>query len=223
MSSEESVTPRSGPTTPLPLSDRPSCYSSSSASDIDTLNPNSIEEDELVMKLKSSHTWEQEEAVISFRKLTRTRCEETRSVMHLSGFQESQEHAAGALFSLALDDQNKTAIGSNRAKLVKLGAVQALFGMVKTGHMTGRILLILVTWQPPEGRAAMLDGVQWEWLAKEAAAEDLLIQVEEMWEVKGSHKARKILEVLRQKDEEEEEVDWEKLLLNSDDDISQTR
>lgn len=27
------------------------------------------------------------------------------------GFPESQEHAAGALFSLALDDQNKTAIG----------------------------------------------------------------------------------------------------------------
>ncbi|MCD9558415.1 hypothetical protein HAX54_015778 [Datura stramonium] len=343
-SSEESVTPRSGPTTPLPLSDRPSCYSSSSASDIDTLNPNSIEEDELVMKLKSSHTWEQEEAVISFRKLTRTR-EETRfqlctprilstlralitskyasvqvnSVAVLvnlslenrnkvkivrsgivpplidvlkSGFQESQEHAAGALFSLALDDQNKTAIGvlgalppllhalrsesertrhdsalalyhlslvqSNRAKLVKLGAVQALFGMVKTGHMTGRILLILCNLAASsEGRAAMLDGGAVEWfvcmlrrgefdsestrenclaalyglshgglrfkgLAKEAAAEDLLIQVEEMGSERVKDKARKILEVLRQKDEEEEEVDWEKLL-NSDDDISQTR
>ncbi|KAK4367505.1 hypothetical protein RND71_011297 [Anisodus tanguticus] len=231
-SSEESVTPTSGPT-------------SSSASDVDTLNSNSIEEDELVVKLKSSHISEQEEGVISFRKLTRTR-EETRvqlctpsilsalrvlitsryaslqviSVAALvnlslenrnkvkivrsgivpplidvlkSGVQESQEHVAGALFSLALDDQNKTAIGvlgalppllhavcsesertrhdlalalyhlslvqSNRVKLVKLGAVQVLLGMVKTGHMMGRILLILCNLAASsEGRAAMLDG-----------------------------------------------------------------
>lgn len=332
-SSEESVTPRSGPT----------CYSSSSASEVDTLNSNSIEEDELVVKLKSSHVSEQEEAVISFRKLTRTR-EETRfqlctprilsalrvlitsryasvqvnsvaALVNLSlenrnkvkvvrsgivpplidvlkgGFQESQEHAAGALFSLALDDQNKTAIGvlgalppllhalrsesertrhdsalalyhlsliqSNRVKLVKLGAVQALLGMVKTGHMTSRILLILCNLaSSSEGRAAMLDGgavecfvcmlrrgafdsestrenclaalyglsrggLRFKGLAKEAAAEELLVQVEEMGSERAKDKARKILEVLRQKDEEEEEVDWEKLL-NSDDDISQT-
>ncbi|KAM3286646.1 U-box domain-containing protein 40 [Capsicum chacoense] len=334
VSSEESVTPRSGPT----------CYSSSSASDVDNLNTSSIEEDELVGKLKSSNVSEQEEAVISFRKLTRTR-EDTRfglctprvlsalrvlitsryasvqvnSVAALvnlslenrnkvkivrsgivpclidvlkSGFQESQEHVAGALFSLALDDQNKTAIGvlgalppllhalrsdsertrhdstlalyhlslvqSNRAKLVKLGAVQALLGMVKTGHMMGRILLILCNLAvSSEGRAAMLDGgavecfvcmlrkgefdsestrenclaalyglshggLRFKGLAKEAAAEELLIQVEEMGSQRAKEKARKILEVLRQKDEEEEEVDWEKLL-NSDDDTSQTR
>ncbi|KAM3363929.1 U-box domain-containing protein 40 [Capsicum galapagoense] len=334
VSSEESVTPRSGPT----------CYSSSSASDVDNLNTSSIEEDELVGKLKTSNVSEQEEAVISFRKLTRTR-EETRfglctprvlsalrvlitsryasvqvnSVAALvnlslenrnkvkivrsgivpclidvlkSGFQESQEHVAGALFSLALDDQNKTAIGvlgalppllhalrsdsertrhdstlalyhlslvqSNRAKLVKLGAVQALLGMVKTGHMMGRILLILCNLAvSSEGRAAMLDGgavecfvcmlrkgefdsestrenclaalyglshggLRFKGLAKEAAAEELLIQVEEMGSQRAKEKARKILEVLRQKDEEEEEVDWEKLL-NSDDDTSQTR
>ncbi|PHT91781.1 U-box domain-containing protein 40 [Capsicum annuum] len=334
VSSEESVTPRSGPT----------CYSSSSASDVDNLNTSSIEEDELVGKLKSSNVSEQEEALISFRKLTRTR-EETRfglctprvlsalrvlitsryasvqvnSVAALvnlslenrnkvkivrsgivpclidvlkSGFQDSQEHVAGALFSLALDDQNKTAIGvlgalppllhalrsdsertrhdstlalyhlslvqSNRAKLVKLGAVQALLGMVKTGHMMGRILLILCNLAvSSEGRAAMLDGgavecfvcmlrkgefdsestrenclaalyglshggLRFKGLAKEAAAEELLIQVEEMGSQRAKEKARKILEVLRQKDEEEEEVDWEKLL-NSDDDTSQTR
>ncbi|XP_016472264.1 U-box domain-containing protein 40-like [Nicotiana tabacum] len=336
-SSEESVTPRSGPT-------RPSCYSSSSASDVDTLNTNSYEEDELVGKLKSSQVSEQEEAVSYFRKLTRTR-EETRvqfctprvlsalrvlitsryasiqvnsvaALVNLSlenrnkvkivrsgivpplidvlkgGFQESQEHAAGAVFSLALDDQNKTALGvlgalppllhalrsesertrhdsalalyhlslvqSNRAKLVKLGAVQALLGMVKTGHMTGRVMLILCNLAASsEGRAAMLDGgavecfvsmlrkgefdsessrenciaalyglshggLRFKGLAKEAAAEELLMQVEEMGSVRAKDKARKILEVLRQKDEEEEEVDWEKLL-NSDDDISQLR
>lgn len=65
-------------------------------------------------------------------------------------------------------------------------------------------------------------GLRFKGLAKEAAAEELLIQVEETGSERAKDKARKILEVLRQRDEEEEEVDWEKLL-NSDDDISQLR
>ncbi|XP_016432644.1 U-box domain-containing protein 40 [Nicotiana tabacum] len=326
--SEESVTPTS------PLT-RPCCYSSASSSEMDPTNPNSCGEDELIVKLKSSQVFEQEEAVISLRKLTRTR-EETRfqlctprllsalrslissryasvqvnsiaALVNLSlengnkvkivrsgivpplidvlkgGFPESQEHAAGALFSLALDDQNKTAIGvlgalppllhslrsesermrhdsalalyhlslvqSNRAKLVKLGAVQSLLGMVRTGHMTGRILSILCNMAASlEGRGSMLDGgavecfvgmlrkgefdaesirescvtalyglshggLRFKGLAKEAAAEDLLITLEEIMESeKAKDKVRKILEALREKHEEEEEIDWEELL-----------
>ncbi|OIT33667.1 PREDICTED: U-box domain-containing protein 40-like [Nicotiana attenuata] len=337
--SEESVTPTSGPTTPLT---RPLCYSSASSSEMAPSNTNSCEEDELIVKLKSSHVFEQEEAVISLRKLTRTR-EETRfqlctprllsalrsvissryasvqvnsiaALVNLSlengnrvkivrsgivpplidvlkgGFPESQEHAAGALFSLALDDQNKTAIGvlgalppllhslrsesertrhdsalalyhlslvqSNRSKLVKLGAVQSLLGMVRTGHMTGRILSILCNMAASlEGRGSMLDGgavecfvgmlrqgefdaesirescvtalyglshggLRFKGLAKEAAAEDLLITLEGILESeKAKDKVRKILEVLREKDEEEEEIDWEELL-NSDGDTN---
>ncbi|XP_019183321.1 PREDICTED: U-box domain-containing protein 40-like [Ipomoea nil] len=344
-SEESSVAPgagsASGPTTPLPLTTRPACYSSSSSScDLEALHANSLDEDEIVAKLKSSLVFEQEESVISLRKLTRTR-EETRvqlctprilaalrplivsryaavqvnaaaALVNLSlenrnkvkivrsgivpplinvlkgGSPESQDHAAGALFSLALDDQNKTAIGvlgalppllhslrsesertrhdavlalyhlslvqSNRAKLVKLGSVQALISMVKSGHMTPRILLVLCNLAAsPEGRAAMLDGgavecfvsmlkredfdssstrescvtalyglshggLRFKGLAKEAGAEEMLMKVEANGSERSRDKARRILEVLRQKDEEDEEVDWEELLNSEDDD-----
>ncbi|KAF7838376.1 U-box domain-containing protein 38 [Senna tora] len=162
------------PGTPLPLATRPTCYSSSSSSS-EIQNPNngpiSEEEDKLVSKMRSGEIFEQEEAVISLRSITRNR-ESTRislctprllsalrslipsrytlvqvnavaSLVNLSleksnkvkivrlgfvpdlvdvlkgGSDESQEHAAGALFSLALDDDNKMAIGV-------LGALQPL-------------------------------------------------------------------------------------------------
>lgn len=243
-SSEESVTPRNVHTsTVLAITTRPSCYSSSSSSEVEALN--SLEEEEFIIKLKSSQVLEQEEGLISLRKLTRTK-EEMRVILctprllsaikslissrysslqvnavaalvNLSlekqnkvkivrsgivpllievlrgGFPESQDHAAGALFSLALDDHNKTAIGvlgalppllqslrseserirhdsalalyhlslvqSNQVKMIKLGSVQILLGMVKSGHMMGRVLLILCSLATSvEGRAAMLDG-----------------------------------------------------------------
>ncbi|KAG8384783.1 hypothetical protein BUALT_Bualt04G0154400 [Buddleja alternifolia] len=245
-SSEESVTPRNGLiTTPLPLTTRPSCYSSSSSSDIEIIASNLLEDEELVIKLRSSQIHEQEEALVYLRKLTRTK-EETRvrlctprmmsalkslissrysslqvnavaALVNLSlekqnkvkivrsgivpplidvlrgGFAESQDHAAGALFSLSLDNQNKTAIGvlgalppllhalrsdsertrhdsalalyhlslvqSNRVKMIKFGAVQTLLGMVKSGHMLSRVMLVLCNLAASvEGRAAMLDG-----------------------------------------------------------------
>ncbi|MFS7948332.1 putative U box domain, armadillo-like helical, Zinc finger, RING/FYVE/PHD-type [Helianthus anomalus] len=201
------------------------------------------------------------------------------------GFVEAQEHAAGALFSLALDDDNKTAIGvlgalppllhalrvgsercrhdsalalyhlslvqSNRSKLVKLGSVQLFLNMVKSGHMTGRVMLVLCNLAGSvEGRAAMLDGgavecllgmlsrsefdsestresclgalyglsqggLRFKGLAKEAGAEELLTKEQEMGSERCKEKAGKILEVMMQKYEEEETVDWE-ALLNSD-------
>lgn len=342
VSSEESVGAASTrPTTPLPLTTRPSCYSSSSSSDIETLNPHSLEEDEFVSKLRNSQIFEQEEALVSLRKLTRIR-EETRvhlctprllsalrslitsryasiqvnsvaALVNLSlenqnkvkivrsgivpplidvlrgGFPESQDHAAGALFSLALDDQNKTAIGvlgalapllnalrsdsertrhdaalalyhlssvqSNRVKLVKLGSVQVLLSMVKSGHMMSRVLLVLCNLAASaEGRVAMLDGgavecfvemvgrgdfdsdstrescvmglyglshggLRFKGLAKDANAEEVLSKVEEMGRERTREKVRRMLEVLREKDEEEEAVDWE-ALLNSYEDTS---
>ncbi|KAL2505110.1 U-box domain-containing protein 40 [Abeliophyllum distichum] len=333
-SSEESVTLRNGFPTPLPLKTRPSCCSSSSSSDMETLNPNSLEEEEFLTKMTSYEVSEQKESLISLRKLTRTQ-EETR--LHLctprllsalkslitsrysslqvnavavlvnlslenqnkvkivrsgivppvidvlrGGFPESQDHAAGALFSLSLDDQNKTAIGvlgalppllhalrsdsertrhdsalalyhlslvqSNRVKMIKLGAVQILLGMVKSGHMTGRILLVLCNFAASvEGRTAMLDGggvdclvsklsqdefdsestrescvaalyglsyggLRFKGLAKEAGAEEVLKKVEESGNKRAREKAGRILEVLRVKDPEEEEIDWEELL-----------
>lgn len=343
-SSEESVTAAgitSRPTTPLPLTTRPSCcYSSSSSSDIESLNhPSSLEEDEFVTKLRSSQVFEQEEALLSLRKLTRTqegsrvnlctarllsalrslitsKCASVQVnsvavVVNLSlenrnkvkivrsgivppvidvlrgGLPESQDHAAGALFSLALDDQNKTAIGvlgglppllhalrsdsertrhdsalalyhlslvqSNRVKMVKMGSVQVLLGMAKSGHMTGRILLVLCNLAASaEGRAAMLDGgavgyliemlkrgnfdsdstrescvvalyglshggLRFKGLAKEASAEEMLKKAEKAGSERSKEKVRRILEVLKEKDEEEEAVDWEELLKSEDD------
>lgn len=343
-SSEESVTPRNvHKSTLLALTTRPSCYSSSSSSDVEALN--SLEEEEFIIKLKSSHVFEQEEGLISLRKLTRTK-EEKRIILctprllsaikwlissrysslqvnavaalvNLSlekqnkvkivrsgivpllievlrgGFPESQDHAAGALFSLALDDHNKTAIGvlgalppllqslrsesegirhdsalalyhlslvqSNQVKMIKLGSVQILLGMVKSGQMIGRVLLILRNLAASvEGRAAMLDGggvecfvnmlnreefdsastrdsclaalnglsyggPRFKGLAKEAGAEETLEKVANTGSERIKQKASRILEVLRRKEEEEEdEIDWEKLL-ESEDDLSRTR
>ncbi|KAI8533776.1 hypothetical protein RHMOL_Rhmol10G0035400 [Rhododendron molle] len=337
-SSEESVVAAtSGSSTPLPF------YSySSSSPDIETLNPSSSEEDDIVSRLRSLHVFEQEEAATSLRNMTRTG-EDSRArlctprllsavrsliasryaavqvnavaaLVNLSlenqnkvrivrsgivpplidvlkaGFPEAQDHAAGALFSLALDNHNKTAIGvlgalppllhalrseseqtrndsalalyhlslvqSNRVKLVKLGSVQTLLGMVKMGHMTGRVLLVLSNLAfCVEGRAVMLDvgtvevfvgmlsrdrlesestrdtcvtalyglshgGLRFKGLAKEAGAEEVLRKVEEVGSERARVKARRVLEVMRRRDEEEEEVDWE-ALLNSEE-ASQT-
>ncbi|KAL7140853.1 hypothetical protein ABFS83_08G015100 [Erythranthe nasuta] len=347
-SSEDSVTPRHGSNTPLPLTTRPSCYSSSSSS-CEIEIPSSIlseEEEELFVKLKSSQIHEIEEALISLRKLTRTR-EETRvrlctprllsamkslitsrystlqvnaaaALVNLSlekhnkvkivrsgivpplidvlrgGFSESQDHAAGALFSLSLDDQNKTAIGvlgalppllhalrsdsertrhdsalalyhlslvqSNRVKMIKLGAVQTLLGMVKSGHMLSRVMLIMCNLAASvEGRAAMLDagavecflrllsqgefdsaatrescvaaiyglscgGLRFKGLAKEAGAEEVLNNLEKTGSEHLKEKVKMVLEVLREKHEEEEEINWEELLsLDDDDGLSRSR
>ncbi|KAH6781705.1 hypothetical protein C2S51_006998 [Perilla frutescens var. frutescens] len=230
---------------------------SSSSDDMETsiINDNNhlLEDDDFINRLKSSTMEEQEDAVNSLRRVTRTH-EEARvglctprmlsalkslissrysalrvnaaaALVNLSlekqnkvkivrsgiipplidvlrgggGAAEAQEHAAGALFSLSLDDQNKTAIGvlgalppllhalrsesertrhdsalalyhlslvgSNRVKLIKLGAVQILLGLVRSGHMAGRAMMILCNFaNSVEGRAAMLDGGAVEFL-----------------------------------------------------------
>ncbi|XP_073118948.1 U-box domain-containing protein 40 [Henckelia pumila] len=333
------------PSTPLPFATRPSCYSSSSSCENEILtNPSFLEEEELMLKLKSSRLSDLEEGLASLRKLTRTR-EDTRlhlctprllsaikslipskhvalqvnavaALVNLSlekrnklkivrsgivpplidvlrgGISESQEHAAGALFSLSLDDQNKTAIGvlgalppllhalrsasertrhdsalalyhlslvqSNRVKMIKLGSVQILLGMVQSGHMTGRVMLVLCNLAASvEGRASMLDGgavdclvsllsrdefdsvatrdsclavfyglsnggLRFKGLAKEAGAEKVLEKLDGRGSDWANGKVRRILETMRKREEEDEEIDWEELL-NSEEDASRTR
>lgn len=318
----------------LQLATQPSCYSSPSSSEIETLAPNCTEEEEILAKLRSPQVFEIEESVIFLRQITRTR-EDSRghlctprllsalrslimsryssiqvnsvaALVNLSlenankvrivrsgivpplvdvlkgGFAEAQEHASGALFSLALDDNNKTAIGvlgalqplihmlrsqsertrhdsalalyhlslvqSNRCKLVKLGSVPILLGMLRSGHMTGRLLLILcnLAWCM-DGRAAMLDaggvdclvglldggelksesawascvdtlyglshgGLRFKGLAKAARAEEVLIKVENVGCKRAWEKAKRVLEMIKKREEEEEEVDWVNLL-----------
>lgn len=331
--------------TPLPLTTRPSCYSSSSSCDIEIISSSMLveEDDDVINKLKSTQIHEQEEALLSLRKLTRTR-EETRAslctlrtlsslksligsrysslqvnaaavLVNLSlekqnkvkivrsgivpplidvlrgGFSESRDHAAGALFSLSLDDHNKTAIGvlgalppllhalrsesertrhdsalalyhlslvqSNRVKMIKLGAVQILLGMVKSGHMLGRVMLVLCNLAASvEGRAAMLDGgavecfltllsrdefesaatrescvaalyglsyggLRFKGLAKEAGGEEVLERVEKMGSDHAKENCRRVLEVMRERHEEDEDVNWAELL-GLNDDVSRT-
>lgn len=200
-----------------------------------------------------------------------------------AGSSEAQEHAAGALFSLALEDENKMAIGvlgalqpllhalrsdsdrcrhdsalalyhlsliqSNRVKLVKLGAVSTLLSMVKSGDSASRVLLILCNLAAcTEGKSAMLDAnavailvgmlreselvsaatrencvaalfalshgsLRFKGLAKEARAVEVLREVEERGSERAKEKAKRILQMMKGREEEEdEEIDWEAAL-----------
>ncbi|PIN23565.1 Ubiquitin--protein ligase [Handroanthus impetiginosus] len=137
-SSEDSVTPRNGRFTPLPLTTRPSCYSSSSSTcDVEISSSNFSEEEELVVKLKSSQIHEQEEALVSLRKMTRTR-EETRVYLCTprllsalkslisSRYSSLQVNAVAALVNLSLDKQNKV-------KIVRSGIVPPLIDVLRGG------------------------------------------------------------------------------------------
>lgn len=150
-SSEESVVIASAaasPYTPLPFATRPSCYSSSPSSseivELETLNPNSNsnsnstpEEEELMTKLKSSEVIEQEEAVISLRKLTRTKEELRVSLctprllsalrsLIVSRYSAVQVNAVASLVNLSLEKPNKV-------KIVRSGFVPPLVDVLKGG------------------------------------------------------------------------------------------
>ena len=83
-------------------------------------------------------------------------------LMHLlrSENERTRHDSVIALYHLSL-------VKSNRVRLVKLGSIPVLLGMVKPGHMTGRIMLVLgnMAWCP-DGRAAMLDAGAVECLVK---------------------------------------------------------
>ncbi|KAL2897017.1 U-box domain-containing protein 40 [Bienertia sinuspersici] len=164
-------------------------------------------------------------------------------VMMRSESERARHDAALALYHLSL-------VQSNRLKLVKLGTVQILLNMVKSGQMSGQALLILCNLGAfSEGRAAMLDasaveflidmlrkdkfdsestqescvavlcalshggGLRFRGLAKVAGAMDVLKDVaEKNSRERAKEKARRVLELLKAKEEEEEDVDWEKVL-----------
>ncbi|XP_010484329.1 PREDICTED: U-box domain-containing protein 38-like [Camelina sativa] len=214
-----------------------------------------------------------------------------------SGSREAQEHAAGTIFSLSLEDDNKMPIGvlgalqplllalraadsdrtrhdsalalyhlslnqTNRLKLVRLGAVPALFSMVRSGESASRALLVICNLACcSEGRSAMLDAnavailvgmlreerteestgaarssssarencvaalfalshesLRFKGLAKEARAVDVLKVVEERGTERAREKAKKILQLMRERVPEDEEddgevsVDWNRVI-----------
>ncbi|KAL0381710.1 UNVERIFIED_CONTAM: U-box domain-containing protein 40 [Sesamum angustifolium] len=108
---------------------------------------------------------------------------------------------------------NLAASVEGRAAMLDGGAVECLVGFLSRGNFDSEATL--------ESCLAAIyglsyGGLRFKGLAKEAGAEEVL-----MGEERGSHRAKekvkRILEVLRHKDEEEEEIDWEELL-NSEDD-----
>ncbi|XP_042498781.1 U-box domain-containing protein 38-like [Macadamia integrifolia] len=138
-SSEESVI-MGTPGTTLPFATRPSCYSSSSSSGNvtdESLNPMSPEEEEIVVKLKSLQVFEQEESVISLRKITRTNADMRvplctprllsvlKSLLN-SRYSVIQINAVASLVNLSLEKINKV-------KIVRAGIVPPLIDVLKGG------------------------------------------------------------------------------------------
>ncbi|XP_028781719.1 U-box domain-containing protein 38-like [Neltuma alba] len=143
-SSEESVIIVPSPGTPLHLTTRPTCYSSSSSSsatvESEFQNPNgpiSEEEGKLVSKMKSSEIFEQEDAVISLRSITRNR-EDTRislctprlldalRSLIASRYSVVQVNAVASVVNLSLEK-------SNKVKIVRRGFVPYLIDVLKGG------------------------------------------------------------------------------------------
>lgn len=144
-SSEESLV-----TTPLPLATKPLCYSASSsssssseivASDDTEGTPNSSqdEEVEILTKLKSTQIFEQEEALVWLRDVSRNHpekriplCNQTwlsalRPLL-TSRYPNVQINAVAAMVNLSLEKPNKV-------KIVRSGAVPPLIDVLKSGSM----------------------------------------------------------------------------------------
>ncbi|MFS7897838.1 putative U box domain, armadillo-like helical, Zinc finger, RING/FYVE/PHD-type [Helianthus anomalus] len=146
-SSEESVIANVPDTPPLPLVTRPLCYSSSpSAStssevvvdETETLdNSSTLDEQSFVTKLQNVDVFEQEQAVILLRKVTRTD-EEARVSLCTprllaalrqcvsSKYVVVQTNAVAALVNLSLEKTNKL-------KIVRSGIVPPLIEVFKSG------------------------------------------------------------------------------------------
>ncbi|XP_020229937.1 U-box domain-containing protein 38 [Cajanus cajan] len=139
-SSEESVIIPPSPGTPLPLTIRPTCFSSSSSGEIEIENPSapaSEEEESILKNLKSSAVFEQEEGVIALRKVTRSNEEvrvslcTPRVLLALRGLIASrygvvQVNAVASLVNLSLEKQNKV-------RIVRSGFVPLLVDVLKEG------------------------------------------------------------------------------------------
>lgn len=146
-SSEESVIANVPATPLLPFTTRPLCYSSSSSpsnsSDIvsgeilNTSTTSSSEDHEFVIKLKSLEVFEQEQGVISLRKITRTNEDSRASLctprlltalrpLLISRYAVVQTNAVAALVNLSLDKVNKV-------NILRSGVVPALIDVLKGG------------------------------------------------------------------------------------------
>ncbi|XP_051141526.1 U-box domain-containing protein 40-like [Andrographis paniculata] len=131
---ERTVKPPADRSSCTPPTIRPSCYSSCSSCETEISSPNLSEEEEIVVKLENPQIHEQEEALNTLRRLTRTR-EETRlrlctprllsSLKSLiaSNHPSLQANAAAAVVNLSLEKQNKV-------KIVRSGIIPPLIDVL---------------------------------------------------------------------------------------------
>lgn len=166
----------------------------------------------------------------------------------------TRHDSALALYHLSLNQ-------SNRTKLIRLGAVPALFSMVRSGESASRALLVICNLACcSEGRSAMLDAnavailvgklqeerteesietrssssarencvaalyalshesLRFKGLAKEARVVEVLKEVEETGTERAREKAKKILQLMRERVPEEDDedgqgsVDWDRVI-----------
>ncbi|XP_055827344.1 U-box domain-containing protein 38-like [Solanum dulcamara] len=143
-SSEESVIANNSPL--LPFTTRPSCYSSSSSQstsseiisdEVPSSGSTSSEDDYYVVQFKKLDVYEQERAVISLRKSTRTDEEARVSLctprllsalkpLLVSRYAGVQPNAVAALVNLSLAEVNKV-------KIVRAGITSLLIDLLKSG------------------------------------------------------------------------------------------
>ncbi|KAJ8553809.1 hypothetical protein K7X08_024487 [Anisodus acutangulus] len=140
-SSEESVIANNSPL--LPFTTRPSCYSSTSSQstsseiEVPSFGSTSSEDDYYVAQFKKLDVYDQEQAVISLRKSTRTDEEARVSLctprllsalkpLLLSRYAGVQTNAVAALVNLSLAEVNKV-------KIVRAGITPMLIDVLKGG------------------------------------------------------------------------------------------
>ncbi|XP_010436826.1 PREDICTED: U-box domain-containing protein 40-like [Camelina sativa] len=122
------------------LTTKPSCFSSPSSGEIDSLEPNlTPEEEALLIKLKSNRISEIEEALVSIRRVTRidegsrislctTRLISALKSLIVSRYATVQVNVTAVLVNLSLEK-------SNKVKIVRSGIVPPLIDVLKCGSV----------------------------------------------------------------------------------------
>nr|KYP39805.1 U-box domain-containing protein 40 [Cajanus cajan] len=95
-----------------------------------------------------------------------------------------------------------------RAAMLDAGVVECLVGLLSRAELTRstRESCVAVMYALSHG------GLRFKAVAKAAGVVEVLQKFEKVGSERGRHKVRKILEVMRAKEVEEEDVDWEELL-----------
>ncbi|RWR91020.1 U-box domain-containing protein 38 [Cinnamomum micranthum f. kanehirae] len=123
--------------TPLPLATKPTCYSSPSNSTQKEDNEEEQVEEDIVSKLKSPQIFDQEEAVIRLRNISRT-CPEKRVTLCTPQLLAALQPLLASKYSSVLVNAVAVVVNlslerPNKVKLVRSGAVPPLINALRSG------------------------------------------------------------------------------------------